>query len=139
MNHLPNQQKPNNYMPWAILTTLFCHFPTGLWAVYLSYKTDREWDMSLTANAIERAASAKRWTFISLGIGIASLLALLIGLNAWLYVQLLAAAVCLTMAVFHLLANIFFYGASPLVASVINFAFGCLIIAEAIGLFNLCF
>jgi len=63
-------QKPDNYLPWAIVSTLLCCLPFGIVAIIYSAKVDSEWNAGRYDAAIAAAASAKKWTWISAGIGL---------------------------------------------------------------------
>ncbi len=61
-------RKPDNYLPWAILSTLFCCMPFGIVAIVYSARVDSEWNAGRYESAIDAAASAKKWTWVSVGI-----------------------------------------------------------------------
>lgn len=65
------QQKPDNYLVWAILSTLLCCLPLGIVAIVKSTKVDSLWLSGNHAEAIEAAKQAKLWSMISAGVGLA--------------------------------------------------------------------
>ncbi len=67
-------KKPDNYLPWAILSTLLCCLPFGIVAIIYSAKVDSEWNAGHYDAAIDAAAAAKKWTWIGAGIGISVIL-----------------------------------------------------------------
>ena len=67
-------QKPDNYLPWAILSTFFCCLPFGVVAIVYSSRVDSEWNAGRYEAAIAAAASAKKWTWIGVGVGAAVVL-----------------------------------------------------------------
>ncbi len=64
------QQKPDNYLVWAILSTLLCCLPLGVVAIVKSTKVDNLWLSGNHAEAIEASKQAKLWSIISAGVGL---------------------------------------------------------------------
>jgi hypothetical protein len=64
MNNLTNQ-KPDNYLVWAILSTLLCCMPFGIVAIVKATQVDTFWAQGNQAEAIEAANAAKKWTIVS--------------------------------------------------------------------------
>lgn len=62
--------KPDNNMVWAILSTLFCCLPTGVYAIYLASKVDSLYLSGQYAEAQAMANDAKKWVQISAGLGL---------------------------------------------------------------------
>lgn len=65
------QQKPDNFQIWAILSTVLCCLPLGIVAILQSNKVDTLWAMGKHEEAQAAAKSAKMWTIIAAGCGIA--------------------------------------------------------------------
>lgn len=59
---MPN--KPDNYLVWSILTTLFCCLPFGIVAIIKSCAVDTAYNMGKIEEAQEAAAAAKKWCII---------------------------------------------------------------------------
>lgn len=57
--------KPDNYLVWAILTTLFCCLPFGIVAIVKSSKVDGLWASGLCNEAQQASDDAKKWAIIS--------------------------------------------------------------------------
>lgn len=57
--------KPDNNLVWAILTTIFCCLPTGIYAIVLANKVDNLYFMGQYAEAKAAADGAKKWSIIS--------------------------------------------------------------------------
>ncbi len=74
MEEIQTQQKPDNFLVWAILATLFCCLPFGIAAIIYSAQVDSEWNAGHYKAAISAAASAKKWTLISAGVGAGAIL-----------------------------------------------------------------
>ncbi len=74
MEEIQTQQKPDNFLVWAILTTLFCCLPFGFAAIIYSSKVDSEWNAGHYEAAISAAASAKKWTLIGAAVGAGAIL-----------------------------------------------------------------
>lgn len=66
----PVGQAPNNYLVWAILTTLFCFPITGIVAIVKAASVNGLWAQGLHADALAAAASAKKWVLWTVAIGI---------------------------------------------------------------------
>ena len=64
MNNLTNH-KPDNYLVWAILSTLLCCMPFGIVAIVKATQVDTFWAQGNLAEAIEAANAAKKWTIVS--------------------------------------------------------------------------
>ena len=68
--NISTNQKPDNYLVWAILSTLLCCLPLGIVAIVKSTKVDSLWLSGNHAEAIEAAESAKLWAMITAGVGL---------------------------------------------------------------------
>ena len=71
---MPRQgPKPSNYLPQAILVTLFCCIPAGIVAIVYAAQVNGKWESGHQHEAEEASNSAKQWCWIgallSLGIG----------------------------------------------------------------------
>jgi hypothetical protein len=53
--------KPDNYLVWAILTTIFCCLPFGIVSIVHAAKVDGAWYAGQTGEAMRRSAEAKKW------------------------------------------------------------------------------
>jgi hypothetical protein len=69
-NYSPAQQKPENYLIWAILATVLCCIPSGVAAIIYSNKVNTCWEKGDYSGAEEAANNAKIWCFVSLGLGV---------------------------------------------------------------------
>ena len=66
--------KPDNYLVWAILVTLFCCLPFGIVSIVYAAKVDNLYAMGDYVNAQQAAKNAKTWALwgaITAAIGIA--------------------------------------------------------------------
>lgn len=63
-------QKPDNYLVWAILSTLLCCLPFGIVAIVKSSKVDSLWYAGNHAEAIQASNDAKKWSIISAVVGL---------------------------------------------------------------------
>lgn len=70
MEGVQTQQKPDNYLVWAILSTLMCCLPLGVVAIINASKVDSEWNAGRHEEAIAAAANAKKWAMFSAGAGV---------------------------------------------------------------------
>ena len=57
-----NTQKPNNYLVWAILTTLLCCLPFGIVAIIKSTQVDTLWASGKYDEAYASADASKKWS-----------------------------------------------------------------------------
>lgn len=62
--------KPNDYLVWSILVTVFCFIPMGIAAIVFSARVDNAWHRGDKEYAHEMAQKAKKFCWISLGIAI---------------------------------------------------------------------
>ena len=73
-NPQPQQQpvgpKPNNFLVWSILVTIFCCLPLGIWCIVCSSKVNKEWDRGNYVGAKEASSKAKTWIIVSAIIGL---------------------------------------------------------------------
>lgn len=60
--------KPDSYLIWAILTTLLCCLPLGVYAVYCSIQVDNLYKEGDYETANESAIKAKKWSIISAAV-----------------------------------------------------------------------
>ena len=60
----PGQLPPDNYLVWAILTTLFCCLPTGIVSIVYSTKVSSLWAQGQYAEAKVASDNAKKWAII---------------------------------------------------------------------------
>jgi magnesium-transporting ATPase (P-type) len=87
----PNQQrpmKPDNYLVWAILTTLLCCLPFGIVSIVYSSKVDSLYNAGDYMGAQNAANNAKKWAMWSAIIGGVMTVIVII-----LYVIIIAGAV----------------------------------------------
>ena len=56
--------KPSSHMVWAILTTLFCCLPVGVYSIVLSSKVDSLYNMGDYAGAQEKSNEARNWILV---------------------------------------------------------------------------
>lgn len=62
--------KPDTHMILAILTTIFCCLPTGIYAIILANKVDKLYYSGQYDEAENASREAKKWSIIGLVIGI---------------------------------------------------------------------
>lgn len=76
------RKKPENYLVWAILSTLLCCLPFGIVAIVKSTQVDTYWAQGNYDEAVEAASAAKKWTIAgaisAVVIGVVYLLIILI-------------------------------------------------------------
>lgn len=69
------QPKPDNYLVWAILTTLFCCLPFGIAAIVFASKVDGLYTAGQYAEAQRASDNAKKW---SIAAGVSGLVIILL-------------------------------------------------------------
>lgn len=84
--------KPDNYLVWAILVTLFCCVPFGIVAIVFAAQVDSKYAMGDDAGAALAAKRAKLWSIV----GACSLL-LLVAVYLGIFIFLGAAGVLSSM------------------------------------------
>lgn len=62
--------KPDNYMAFAIVTTICCCLPTGIYAIIRASKVNEYYAMKQYVQAQAAANDAKTWSIIGLILGI---------------------------------------------------------------------
>ncbi len=72
--------KPDNYLVWAILSTILCCLPLGIVAIVYSSKVDGLYNQGDYAGAQEAADNAKKWAMWSAIISIVILVLYFIAL-----------------------------------------------------------
>jgi hypothetical protein len=68
----------NNYMIWAILSTVLCCWPTGIFALIYATQVNTKIATGDIAGAQEDAKKAKMWCWITFAAGIAGLILIII-------------------------------------------------------------
>jgi hypothetical protein len=59
------QPQPDNYLVWAILSTVLCCLPAGIVSIVYSTKVSGLWAQGRYGEAQAAAANAKKWAIIS--------------------------------------------------------------------------
>lgn len=70
MEENKKQVKPDNFLVWAILSTVICCLPLGIVAIVYANKVDSLWYAERYEEAEEALKKAKMWTYISAGVGV---------------------------------------------------------------------
>ena len=66
----PGMAKPDNYLVQAILATVFCCLPFGIVAIVFASQVDSKYAGGDYAGANEASENAKKWTNISVILGL---------------------------------------------------------------------
>lgn len=67
---LPAGEKPENNLVLAIIATLCCCVPTGIAAIVYAAQVDGKWAGGDIAGAQRAADESKKWSYISIAVGI---------------------------------------------------------------------
>ena len=71
-----NNSKPDNWLIWAILSTVLCCLPLGIVSIIYATKVDNLWNSGQQEEAIKASNMARLFFFLALGGGV---LAVIIG------------------------------------------------------------
>ncbi len=66
--------KPDNYLAWAIVSTLLCCLPLGVVSIVYAAKVDGAWMSGDQAAAHHYSRQAKQFAIASAAVGVASML-----------------------------------------------------------------
>ena len=58
-------QPPNNYLVWAILTTIFCCLPLGVVSIVFSSEVNSKWAMGDAQGALKASNNARNFAIAS--------------------------------------------------------------------------
>lgn len=64
--------KPDNFLVWAILATIFCCVPFGIVSIVKASNVDKYWYAGDHENAAKAAKSARTWFWWAFAVGIVS-------------------------------------------------------------------
>jgi len=70
-NYFPPQTKPDNFMVWAVLCTVFCCLPFGIVSIIQASKVNNLWSSGDYDGAMDAANKAKTWFWWGFGVGLA--------------------------------------------------------------------
>lgn len=77
-NQFSNEVPPNNNLVWAIICTVSCCLPLGIYAIIKSNEVNKKWAMGDKAGAIASANAAKKFSMIGMAIGAVIIIAYII-------------------------------------------------------------
>lgn len=80
--------KPDNYLVWAILSTIFCCLPFGIVAIVYAAKVNSLYSVKQYALALDASNKAKNWTVAAAVTGF-----VIIFLYLVLYLFIIAGAI----------------------------------------------
>ena len=69
-NNTNKPPKPDNYIVWAILSTVLCCLPTGIASIVYATKVDSAYNAGNYEEAAKASKNAKMWALIGLFAGI---------------------------------------------------------------------
>ncbi len=69
---VPSTTKPDNFLVWAILGTIFCCLPFGIVSIVYASRVDGLWYAGDYDGAKDAARKARTWFWWAFGIGLAS-------------------------------------------------------------------
>jgi len=62
--------KPDNYLVWAILSTVLCCLPTGVVSIVLAMQVDKKYQAGDYRGAVDASRNARTWAVISAVLGV---------------------------------------------------------------------
>lgn len=65
----PAPPKPDNYLVWAILTTVLCCLPAGIASIVYSTNVDSKYNRGDYAGAEQASKNARTWAIVSAIVG----------------------------------------------------------------------
>ena len=71
---MPPGTTVQNYLVFAILTTIFCCLPAGIVAIVYAAQVNGKLQMGDLAGAQQASKNAKMWSLISLGVALGGIL-----------------------------------------------------------------
>lgn len=74
MNTFNNQQPPKTWLVESILATIFCCLPFGIAGIVNAAKVESQFNAGNIEGAQKASADAKKWTLISVAIGVGGVL-----------------------------------------------------------------
>ncbi len=70
-NNTNQPPKPDNYLVWAILSTVFCCLATGIASIIYASKVNEAYAKGEYEEAIQASKNAKMWALVGAGISVA--------------------------------------------------------------------
>lgn len=67
----PLQSPPDNYLVWAILTTVLCCLPLGIPAIVFASQVNSKWAVGDVAGAMDASRKAKQFSMWAAIVGVA--------------------------------------------------------------------
>lgn len=65
----PDPVKPDNFLPWAIISTILCCLPFGIVAIVYATQVDSSGSPATTRpRGVRRRKNARTWTWVSVGV-----------------------------------------------------------------------
>jgi hypothetical protein len=68
----PGSAPPDNYLVWAILSTVFCCLPLGVVSIVFAAQVNSKWQAGDRAGAADSSAKAKKFAIWSAVAGVAA-------------------------------------------------------------------
>lgn len=59
---------PDNYLVWAILSTIFCCLPFGIVSIVFASQVNTKWQMGDYEGARQSSKNAKTWALVAFGV-----------------------------------------------------------------------
>lgn len=66
----PQGGKPNNYLPWAIVSTILCCIPFGIVSIVYANQVNSKWNLGDQHGALAASEKAKKWAIASVVTGL---------------------------------------------------------------------
>ena len=63
-------RKPDDFLVWAVLCTVFCCLPLGIVSIVKCCQVDTYWSRGEYEGALRVASEARKWTYWGFGIAV---------------------------------------------------------------------
>jgi len=73
-SQVPDEAPPQNYLVWAILTTILCCLPFGVVSIIYAAQVNSKWQAGDREGAINSSKNARIWAWVAFGVGLGSFL-----------------------------------------------------------------
>lgn len=90
-NYSNRPPKPNNWLVWAILTTLCCCLPFGIVGIVYATQVDSHYRAGRYMEAVSAAKNAKTWTLIGIACGVGAEVLTLVLYGAAIFASIAAS------------------------------------------------
>lgn len=77
--------KPDSYLVWGILTTIFCCMPFGVVSIVYAEKVDSFWHSGFYQEAYRASRTARNWALAAAITGVVPIVLYLLVMAIWIF------------------------------------------------------